>query len=106
MVLARVGVLSAGKVLGIVYALLGFIVGGFVALVSMFGGAVNMAQNGNNAVPFAGAGVMAIVMLPIIYGILGFLGGIISAAIYNVVAGMVGGLEFELERAGTVGHPQ
>ena len=31
------------------------------------------------------------------YGFLGFIGGILSALFYNLVAGMVGGLELEVE---------
>ena len=44
---------------------------------------------------FFGAG--AVIALPNFYGIMGFVGGIIMAAIYNFVAGIVGGLELDLE---------
>lgn len=37
------------------------------------------------------------IALPNFYGIMGFVGGIIMAAIYNFVAGIVGGLELDLE---------
>jgi hypothetical protein len=40
----------------------------------------------------AGGLVMA-VLLPVIYGVMGFVFGIIMAAVYNVVANMFGGLE-------------
>jgi hypothetical protein len=43
-------------------------------------------------------GIMAVVVMPIMYGIIGFIGGIIMAAIYNLVAGVVGGLEFDFEQ--------
>ena len=33
----------------------------------------------------------------VIYGILGFIGGAIGALIYNLVAGMVGGIVFEVD---------
>jgi hypothetical protein len=42
-------------------------------------------------------GVGAVFLLPIVYGIMGFLGGVITAVIYNLAAGAVGGLEVELE---------
>jgi hypothetical protein len=42
-------------------------------------------------------GVGAIIILPILYGIFGALGGALTAVMYNVVAGMVGGLVVETE---------
>ena len=42
-------------------------------------------------------GVGAIIVLPIIYGIMGLIGGIITALIFNVVSGFIGGLEIEVE---------
>jgi hypothetical protein len=37
-----------------------------------------------------------VLILPIIYAVVGLVGGIIAAAIYNLVARWTGGLEFEL----------
>jgi hypothetical protein len=37
------------------------------------------------------------VFIPIIYGVMGFVFGIITAAIYNVIAGWIGGIEVEVE---------
>ena len=42
-------------------------------------------------------GVVAIVAMPLLYGGMGFISGLISAALYNLVAGFVGGLEVELQ---------
>jgi hypothetical protein len=42
-------------------------------------------------------GVGSIIFLPIFYGILGFIGGLITAWTYNLVARFAGGLEIELE---------
>jgi len=42
-------------------------------------------------------GVGAIVFLPIFYGVIGAVGGAICAALYNVFAGMIGGVELNLE---------
>lgn len=41
-------------------------------------------------------GVGAVVFLPIFYAIIGFLGGLIGAGLYNALAGIVGGVEAEL----------
>jgi hypothetical protein len=37
------------------------------------------------------------ISLPVFYGILGFIGGMIGALVYNLAAGIVGGIRFELE---------
>jgi hypothetical protein len=42
-------------------------------------------------------GVGAIVLLPIFYGLLGFVCALVGAALYNVVAKLTGGIELELE---------
>jgi hypothetical protein len=46
--------------------------------------------------PFGRLGVLAVVMCPIIYGILGGVGAVIGALIYNLAAKWVGGLEVEI----------
>jgi hypothetical protein len=99
MVLKRIGALSCGKVMGTLYAAMGLILGGIFALISLAGVALPQAPNAdaNPATVFFGVGVAAVIIFPIMYGIIGFIGGIIVAAIYNVVASVVGGLEFDLE---------
>jgi hypothetical protein len=37
------------------------------------------------------------IFIPIIYGVMGFVFGIIMAAIYNLIAGWIGGIEVEVE---------
>jgi len=36
-------------------------------------------------------------MIPVLYATIGFIGGIIVAAIYNLIARLTGGLEFTLD---------
>jgi hypothetical protein len=99
MVISRIGVLSCGKVMGALYGLMGLLFGAFFALISLLGVGAAMAgsDSGDTPMPFLGAifGVGAIVLFPLCYGILGFVGGLITAAIYNLVSGIVGGLEIE-----------
>ena len=90
MIISRVGVLSAGIVMGTMYALLGFIIGAVITVLSL---AVGGLDQGNPLV-----GIASIIVLPIAYGIGGFIGGILGAAAYNVAASMVGGLELETDR--------
>ena len=40
-----------------------------------------------------------LIFAPILYGVIGFIGGAISALIYNFIAKLTGGLEFTLEDA-------
>ena len=99
MVLKSVGVLSAGKIMGVLGAFGGLLGGAMLALFSLLGGVAQHQQGGpgNGALPAMFVGVGAVVILPIVYGIFGFIGGMIYALLYNLAAGIIGGLELELE---------
>jgi hypothetical protein len=43
----------------------------------------------------AGMGLASIVVMPIFYGVFTFLSGLIGGWLYNMLAGMVGGVEIE-----------
>lgn len=89
-VIKSVGVISLGKIFGLLSAFFGLIAGIFFAIISLTG------DPGYGADAFA-FGVGSIIIFPILYGIIGFIDGIIIAAIYNVIAGIVGGVEVEVE---------
>jgi uncharacterized membrane protein YbhN (UPF0104 family) len=96
-VIRSVQVLSVGKTLGVVYGGLGFVVGCFIALFSLFGGLAQLAAERPGMGLFGmflGAG--AIILCPIFYGILGFLVGLLMSALYNLAARVTGGVEIEL----------
>lgn len=97
MIIRRIGVLSAAKISAALYAAIGLIAGVFISLASLVGAAA--ALGGDSAGGALGAlfGVGAIVLLPLFYGAMGFIAGVISAFIYNVVAGVVGGIELDVE---------
>lgn len=84
------------------YALLGLIAGAFFSLLAVAGTFAARGDEGAAAL-FFGAG--AIIVLPILYGILGFIGGVIIAALYNVVASVAGGIELDLEYAAMPAYP-
>lgn len=88
----KVGLLSLGKVLGVVYALLGLILGLFIMVVSLSGysSSTSLSLYG----PLFGIG--AIILLPVFYGAMGFISGIILAFFYNLVSRWVGGIEVEV----------
>ena len=98
MVVRRVGVLSLNKVLGVLYALLGLIVGALFAIVSLSGAAVG-AANSPASDAFVGLFVRvgSVIFMPIFYGILGFVFGLIGALLYNGIAQVIGGIEIEIE---------
>ncbi len=56
---------------------------------------VGLADTAAGHVCFLGAG-MAIAM-PILYSVIGFVTGVVGAAIYNVISKWVGGIEVEVE---------
>lgn len=74
--------------------MLGLAFGMFFALFSLLGAAV---ANSESSDAFVGLlfGVGSVIFLPIFYGILGFVFGLITALLYNGVARLVGGIEIE-----------
>lgn len=92
MIIKSVGVLSIGKLMGCAYALLGLLVGAIFTLLALVGALAGSGPGGIGVV----FGVMTVIWLPILYGVLGFVGGVIGAAIYNVVASKLGGIELEV----------
>ncbi len=98
MVITRISPISCAKVSGLLYAVIGFLIGACISLVMMTIGSA-MPQDEVGALgPMFGAifGVGAIVMLPVFYGTLGFIGGAIVAAAYNMIAGWTGGIELDV----------
>jgi hypothetical protein len=88
--------LSVAKVFGLVYAFLGLIIGAIFSCISVIGSAA-AAELAGDALFGLLFGIGAIIAMPIFYGILGFIAGLVVSAIYNVVAGRIGGIELVLE---------
>ena len=94
MVIKRVGPLSCAKITGTLYAILGLLLGAVLSLIAMAGVAIGNAPFTNLGAVF---GVGAVIVLPILYGGVGFVSTLIGAWLYNVLAGWVGGVEIEVE---------
>lgn len=94
MIVRRVGPLSFAKITAILYALMGLLFGAIFSLISLAGFAAAGQQEGAAGMLF---GVGAIVVLPIFYGVLGFVFSLIAAALYNLIAGWVGGVELDVQ---------
>ena len=98
MVIKRIDPMSCAKVSGLLYAVIGLLIGACVSLVMMSIGSF-VPQDEAPAAGFISMmfGAGAIVILPIFYGVLGFIGGAIVAFGYNVIAGWAGGLQIEVQ---------
>ncbi|HEY8551810.1 MAG TPA: hypothetical protein VIL35_17765 [Vicinamibacterales bacterium] len=97
--ITRVGAVSVAKISGLLYALGGLIIGAMFALISIAGGAASMAADEPDAMAggwLFGMGIGAIIVFPVFYGLIGAIGGLIGAWLYNLVAGVIGGVEIEL----------
>jgi hypothetical protein len=80
--LTYISPLQLGIVQAVVMGVISLIAIPFLLLGAMFGPA------------HAGFGLLFIIIIPIVYAIVGFIGGIISAVVYNVVAKWTGGIEY------------
>lgn len=91
----RFDVMSCGIMLGALYMILGLVVGAIFFLISLVG----IAAGGGGEAAMGGliGGVGVLIIAPLFYGAMGFIGGIIGALLYNLVAGMAGGIRMDLE---------
>ena len=88
-----IGVLSCAKVCAVVQGAIGVIVGIILLLVATAGLAVAPFHQRMGIVGFA----VAAVTITLVYCVIGFVIGGLSAFIYNWAAQTMGGLEMELE---------
>ena len=98
----RLGVLSVAKM----YAIMMFVImllvcipyGLFIIAISLLGAG---SSSGNEAFALGGFGVVGgfavMIVVPIAYAAFGFVFGAIGALVYNLFAGIVGGVQIEVE---------
>jgi len=84
--ISHVAPFQLGIVLCVLYGAISLIIVPFFILASVFGG------SGSKSLP-----IILIVLFPVLYAVMGFIGGIIAAAIYNLIARWTGGIELTLE---------
>jgi len=85
--ITRFSVAQTAKVSAVLYALLGLLFTPFVLLA----GALAPGGEGQFSMIFALA-------FPVLYAVVGYVGVAVGCAIYNLVAGWVGGIEIELNQ--------
>ena len=93
MIIRRIEPGSAAKVGGTLYALIGLLIGTLLSVAGLAGMGI-----GGRGSAFSGLfGVGAVVILPLVYGGIGFIGMYIMASLYNLISKWVGGLNIEVE---------
>lgn len=97
--LRSVDVWSCAKVAGVLYGCMGLL------LIPMV--LISIIANAASPQGYTTLGATALILLsifaPVIYGLLGFLVGALSAWLYNVTAKYVGGIRLELQDANSIG---
>jgi hypothetical protein len=93
MIVRRIEPMSAAKVGGVLYGLLGLVFGVLFTLISLTGFSAMAGMSSYGAL----FGVGAIILLPICYGVVGFIFMGLSAIFYNIAAKFAGGLVLQSE---------
>ena len=89
-----VGVLSFAKIFGLIHACFGLVFAPFFLLA----GIVASIGNDKSAAILGGTfGIVMALLMPVLYGVMGFVMGAVGALIYNPIAGWIGGIELRLE---------
>jgi hypothetical protein len=83
----RIDVLSLAKMLAALHAMIGLVIGFLITMISFLG------PEGSDRVLF---GPLAIIFLPLINFILGFIGGALVAGCYNLSVSFLGGIKIHL----------
>ncbi len=93
----KVGLRSLARVVGSFYLLIGLIAGAALTIAAVRGLVPSDLEGIDNAVP------LAIVWMPILLGIKGYLLGALAALVFNLFAAVTGGIEIEVELGGGIG---
>src|SRR5690349_1681789 len=93
----KLGVLSVAKIQSLILLVVSLLISipyGLIIIVYALFGASMVGGNASFAVGGGGVviGILVMVGLPIFYAIIGFIGGAISALVYNLFSGIVGGI--------------
>lgn len=99
----KLGVLSVAKLEAVILLVAGLFISIPYGLFIIIFGAVALGSSAKEGMLAGGGaivvGILAMIGIPIFYAIMGFIGGAIGALLYNLFAGIVGGIEIEVENA-------
>lgn len=96
MKLVKIGVMSLAKVQAIAGVITGFLAGIMFTLASLTASGLSRSS-GTGFGSFAGFGAASIIIMPIMYGIGGFIAGIVGAWLFNLVLKITKGLEIDIK---------
>lgn len=100
MTIKHVDVLSVAKIAAVVYAGLGLIAGLVFASITLLGFGFGAAMQHDSELPALVSvlfGVGAVIALPILYAVMGFLVAAVSTWLFNIAAGIAGGVKIQVE---------
>lgn len=97
----KLGILSVAKMYAAIFLVISLLISIPYGLIIMVFGAAMMGTGQRAGLAAGGgsiiAGLAVMIILPIVYSAMGFVGGAIGALLYNLFAGFVGGIEIEVE---------
>jgi hypothetical protein len=98
----KLGILSVAKMYAAIMLVISLLISipyGLFIIIFSLTGASSIGGQGGLALGGGGVvfGLLFMIGLPIFYGAIGFIGGAIGALLYNLFAGLVGGIEIEVE---------
>ncbi|WP_422359852.1 hypothetical protein [Reichenbachiella sp.] len=88
----KFGVIQTAKVVAIIYVIVSFVIVMPFALIGSMLSEEFFPE-------FVDMGAAALLMIPIMYGIIGFIFTAIGCVVYNLIASFTGGIEIEMETA-------
>ena len=97
----KLGVLSVAKIYAVMMLVMSLLISIPYGLMIMLFGAAMLGSGANEGIMAGGGaivmGILVMIGIPVFYSLIGFIAGVIGALIYNIFAGMVGGIEIEVE---------
>ncbi len=97
----KLGVISVAKIYAVMALVFSLLISIPYGLIIMVFGAAMLGQGGDAGLAAGGGsiiiGLLVMIGVPIFYAIIAFISGAIGALLYNLFAGMVGGVEIEVE---------
>ena len=88
----RFAPLQLGKMLAVLYGIMGLVFCPFLLLFSTLA-----AHTGGRPGMGMMFGTGFALLLPVFYAVMGFIGGVVSGFLYNLIAKWIGGIEVEVE---------
>ncbi len=95
--LKRISPIQFGKILAAIYGLFTLIFVPFIIIFGIIGAFAPTETTGSPAAMILGGAIFIAIAAPIFYAIMGFIFGALGALVYNFAAGLVGGIEIDVE---------